>query len=339
MKISIPSWLAVAIVVALFSLHGTRASAITCGSSCSSDADCLSNPLNYCSYCSDSGTCQPMCGVGCRRDSDCGTGGPNTCTFCHNAMCINPMPRSPSSISSLFFSQRLNVDEMYRCGDFCGYGVDAACHFNGTGACAGVEQQCCSCHPTDLTKGCGNWTVNNCGQSCIVSSDCSGVAGDCGVCSGGLCRQSNCAAKCSSSSDCTALPGSCTVCTTNHVCVEPVGPQCGDLCTSSAECQDNKDCSQCVGWYCSAPQKCGQNCISSGQCMGYNPGTTCTACIGATCQQTRPCGGSCGGDDWCGKSCPVCYFASCKSRAEVDRLLGLVNKTLSDLKDLSQGEK
>jgi hypothetical protein len=138
-------------IVSVFSL--SQRNVASCGSSCKDDSDCLSNQYNYCTFCNGSGTCSPMCGVGCRRDSDCDTGGPQPCTKCVNTQCVNPVPH---------------------CGEFCGYGVDAACRYvlsllyfflyicpypksqinryDGDGPCAGVNNQCCQCHPTDLEK-------------------------------------------------------------------------------------------------------------------------------------------------------------------------------------------
>mmetsp|Transcript_1840 Transcript_1840/g.2784 ORF Transcript_1840/g.2784 Transcript_1840/m.2784 type:complete len:308 (-) Transcript_1840:114-1037(-) len=263
-----------------------------CGDKCDDDDDCIDSG-NFCSFCSDEGVCSPMCGVGCRHDSDCDTGGPNPCTRCHDSQCVNPNPK---------------------CGEFCGYGVDAACRVNGTGSC---DDNCCTC---DSLKGCGNWTTSNCDlSSCSTTSDCENLPGICTTCHNRKCQPQNCnsAVKCSTNDDCTQYPGSCTTCTSEMNCVEPVGPSCGDLCTNSAECTGSSGgCTQCIGYSCSKPEQCGQNCISSGQCQGYNSGTKCTACIGTICQDTLPCGGSCGGDDQCGSSCPVCSFAKCKSSAD-----------------------
>lgn len=223
----------------------------TCGSTCSSDFECMSDRTNPCTFCL-SGQCQTMCGVGCRDDSDC-EGGYNPCTKCNEKrVCANPAPH---------------------CGTFCG-GQDLACRFVGTGPCAGVDGQCCTCHPTDPTLGCGSWN-------------------------------DQCSTSCSSDSDCRAKSGDCTICE-NGRCIKPT--PCGTVCSYTGMCENNPDCPECVGFYCSKKTDCGQVCVSSAQCQ-HNP--KCKACIGAVCSPLRGCGESCGGDDWCGSSCSKCEWAKC----------------------------
>lgn len=238
----------------------TDGSFITCGSPCQYNSNCTAYLGNPCTFC-DRGVCSPMCGVGCGSSNDCAGGG-NPCTLCSSRrVCINPVPG---------------------CGTFCG-NYDGACRFD-SGVCGGFHEQCCTCHPTNMTKGCGNHTIS----------------------------APSCGSHCTSSSDCVNAPSGCTLCVNNQCSQEQ--SICGSVCSGSGQCQSDPNCPQCVGYFCSAPASCGQVCISSGQCQS-NPGN-CKACIGTICSNYEPCGGSCGGDDWCNPSCPVCSFAKCKTSEE-----------------------
>lgn len=203
-----------------------------------------------------------MCGVGCGSDSDC-QGGGNPCTLCSSRrVCINPVPS---------------------CGTFCG-NYDGACRFN-SGECGGFNEECCTCHPTDMNMGCGNHTITS-GPSC--------------------------GSTCKSSADCVNAPSNCTYCV-NQQCSQQQDV-CGTVCSSSGQCLNTGQCPQCVGYYCSPKATCGQVCLSSGQCQS-NPGN-CKACVGTICTQSVSCGGACGSDDWCGTSCPVCsYPAKCSTHS------------------------
>ena len=144
-------------------------------------------------------------------------------------------------------------------------------------------ENCCTCHPSNFTLGCGNYTmINRCGKSCSTSSDCANSGDGCVYCTDGVCSKDQ--------------------------------SLCGEVCSGSGQCSASASCPQCVGYFCSPPASCGQVCLSSGQCQS-NSGN-CKACIGTICSDYAPCGGSCGGDDWCTPTCPVCSFAKCSSRKE-----------------------
>merc|ERR1711862_502618 len=174
---------------------------MTCGSECISDYNCSRYLGNPCTFC-DRGKCSPMCGVGCGSSEDC-IGGGNPCTYCsERRICINPVPQ---------------------CGSFCG-GTDEACRF-ASGECGGILENCCTCHPSNFTLGCGNYTmINRCGKSCSTSSDCANSGDGCVYCTDGVCSKDQ--------------------------------SLCGEVCSGSGQCSASASCPQCVGYFCSPPASC-----------------------------------------------------------------------------------
>lgn len=171
--------------------------------------------------------------------------------------------------------------------------------------------------------------VSLCGIGCRSHSDCqNGGSNPCIWCSEDTRTCVNprplCGGFCNSNVACLTNgtdPSECSSCDQNkYICRQTNSSKCGKLCSGEHECAGDPNCYQCVGYYCSPPASCGQNCISSGQCQN-NPGN-CKACIGAQCENTRGCGGACGGDDWCGPRCPVCGFAKCVSHTDWEHILG-----------------
>eukprot|EP01006_Ploeotia_vitrea_P014768 TRINITY_DN4042_c0_g1_i1.p1 TRINITY_DN4042_c0_g1~~TRINITY_DN4042_c0_g1_i1.p1 ORF type:complete len:333 (+),score=10.00 TRINITY_DN4042_c0_g1_i1:11-1009(+) len=268
----------------------------TCGSRCRNSTMCQASASNTCTFCEEN-ECVPMCGVGCRSNHDC-QGGGSPCTQCSSRLtCTNPNSQAT-------------------CGTTCV--TDTDCKSNPANKCTFCQHYATGwkCAPM-------------CGVGCRTDSDCQGAANPCSVCNsqnicanpapqcGSFCggQASACRANGAKNGKCGGANGQCCKCSENwnEGCVVGTHNNCGHLCSGTAGCANttSTNCTQCVGYHCSVPQKCGQNCIGNGQCQN-NP-APCTACIGTLCTHTHACGGSCGNDGWCSSECPVCGYAVCKS--------------------------
>lgn len=192
-----------------------------------------------------------------------------------------------------------------------------------------ADSDCTKNSPLSPCTFCSRGTcISLCGIGCRSHSDCqNGGSNPCIWCSEDTRTCVNprplCGGFCDSSTACLTNgtePSSCPTCDLKKFACETTNTsKCGKICSGEHECAGDPKCYQCVGYYCSPPAKCGQNCISSGQCQN-NPGS-CHACVGAQCENARGCGGACGGDDWCSSKCPVCGYAKCVTHWQWEKML------------------